>query len=95
MRYITIAVGLHALLWVVTFSRGQNHQFGPILFVSRQVHDRSSVGTDQLYAMNEDGTNIRQIIADSFNVISDAKWTPDGRQVVVAADSLFAVDLET
>ncbi len=76
-----------------SFAQAGNKTFGPILFVSRQVHDGSSFGMDKLYAMNEDGTNIRQVITDSFRAISDAKWLHDGKDMVVAADSLFTVNV--
>ncbi len=50
---------------------------GPILFIS----DNS--GTDQLYSMNEDGSNVQQLTDDSHFPILDAKWSPDGSKIAV------------
>jgi Tol biopolymer transport system component len=49
---------------------------GPILFVS----DKS--GTWQLWSMNEDGSNVRQLTHDPNFPISDARWSPDGLKIV-------------
>jgi serine/threonine protein kinase/dipeptidyl aminopeptidase/acylaminoacyl peptidase len=43
-------------------------------------------GTAGLYIMNADGTNVRTLAADSFDVRGYASWSPDGRWVAVAAN---------
>ncbi len=52
---------------------------GPILFVS----DKS--GTQQLYSMNEDGSNIKQLTNDPEFPIIDAKWSPDGTKIAIVS----------
>jgi Tol biopolymer transport system component len=49
---------------------------GPILFVS----DKS--GTWQLWSMNEDGSNVRELTHDPAFWIIDARWSPDGSKIV-------------
>lgn len=49
---------------------------GPILFVSNKS------GTWQLYSMNEDGSDIKQLTKDPDFPISDARWSPDGSKIV-------------
>jgi Tol biopolymer transport system component len=43
------------------------------------VSDRS--GTDQLYSMHVDGTDVKQLTSDSAGAHS-ASWSPDGRRIV-------------
>jgi serine/threonine protein kinase/Tol biopolymer transport system component len=43
-------------------------------------------GTAGLYIMNADGTNVRTLAADSFDVRGYASWSPDGKWVAVAAN---------
>ncbi len=50
---------------------------GPILFIS----DKN--GTSQLYSMNEDGSNARQLTNDPNFPILDARWSPDGNKIAV------------
>lgn len=52
---------------------------GPILFIS----DKSA--TNQLYSMNEDGSNVQQLTSDSAFPILDAKWSPDGSKIAVVS----------
>ena len=52
---------------------------GPILFIS----DNS--GTDQLYSMNENGSNVQQLTKDPNFPILDAKWSPDGSKIAVVS----------
>ena len=50
---------------------------GPILFISDQS------GTNQLYSMNADGSNVQQLTKDPNFPILDAKWSPDGNKIAV------------
>lgn len=43
-------------------------------------------GTSGLYVMNANGTNVRTLAADSFDVRGAASWSPDGKWVAVAAN---------
>jgi Tol biopolymer transport system component len=43
-------------------------------------------GTSGLYVMNANGTNVRTLAADSFDVRGSASWSPDGKWVAVAAN---------
>ena len=43
-------------------------------------------GTAGLYVMNANGTNVRTLAADSFDVRGAASWSPDGKWVAVAAN---------
>ena len=43
-------------------------------------------GTTGLYVMNANGTNVRTVAADSFDVRGAASWSPDGKWVAVAAN---------
>ena len=43
-------------------------------------------GTSGLYVMNANGTNVRTLAADSFDVRGAATWSPDGKWVAVAAN---------
>jgi WD40 repeat protein len=43
-------------------------------------------GTSGLYVMNANGTNVRTLVADSFDVRGAASWSPDGNWVAVAAN---------
>ena len=52
---------------------------GPILFIS------NNSGTDQLYSMNEDGSNVQQLTKDPNFPILDAKWSPDGSKIAVVS----------
>lgn len=52
---------------------------GPILFVSNQD------GSFQLYSMNEDGSNVRQLTNDPNSPISDARWSPDGTKIAIVS----------
>ncbi len=52
---------------------------GPILFVS----DKS--GTWQLYSMNEDGSDVKQLTNDPNFPITDARWSPDGTKIVYSS----------
>lgn len=77
---------------------GNNDRFnaGPILFVS----DKS--GTWQLWSMNEDGSDVTQLTHDPNFPITDARWSPDGSQIVYAvaydsqrrAKSLFIMNAD-
>ena len=48
---------------------------GPILFVSNES------GSMQLYSMEPDGTDVRQLTDDTSAPVSDALWSPDGRRI--------------
>ncbi len=52
---------------------------GPILFVS----DKS--GTWQLWSMNEDGSDVRQLTHDPNFPRSYAQWSPDGSKIAYAS----------
>lgn len=52
---------------------------GPILFIS----DKS--GTSQLYSMDDDGSNVRQLTNDPKFPIFQAAWSPDGKQIAIAS----------
>jgi Tol biopolymer transport system component len=52
---------------------------GPILFIS----DKS--GTSQLYSMDDDGSNVRQLTNDPKFPIFQAAWSPDGKKISVAS----------
>ena len=56
--------------------QGNGFEAGPILFVS----DKS--GTWQLYSMNEDGSDVKQLTNDPNFPITDARWSPDGSKIV-------------
>jgi Tol biopolymer transport system component len=43
-------------------------------------------GKSGLYVMNVNGTNVRTLVADSFDVRGGASWSPDGQWVAVAAN---------
>jgi Tol biopolymer transport system component len=53
----------------------ERFEAGPILFVS----DKS--GTSQLYSMNEDGSDVKQLTHDPNFPIGDARWSPDGSKI--------------
>jgi len=83
------SISFHQLLIVILIagfilscdsSVGPNHTTfdpGPILFVS----DKS--GTNQLWSMEEDGSNVKQLTHDPDFTISDARWSPDGNFIAV------------
>jgi Tol biopolymer transport system component len=52
---------------------------GPILFVS----DKS--GTWQLYSMNEDGSDVKQLTRDPNFPLTDARWSPDGSKIAITS----------
>jgi Tol biopolymer transport system component len=54
----------------------ERFEAGPILFVS----DKS--GTWQLYSMNEDGSDVKQLTFDQNFQIIDARWSPDASKIV-------------
>jgi Tol biopolymer transport system component len=43
-------------------------------------------GKSGLYVMNANGTNVRTLAADSFDVRGGASWSPDGQWLAVAAN---------
>ena len=43
-------------------------------------------GRSGLYVMNANGTNVRTLVADVFDVRGGASWSPDGKWVAVAAN---------
>lgn len=47
--------------------------------------DRSSGGHSQIFLMNPDGSNVRQISQDTLNDHADG-WSPDGTKIVFEAD---------
>ena len=50
---------------------------GPILFVSNKA------GATQLFSMEGDGSDIRQLTDDASQPVFDAVWSPDGRQIAL------------
>ncbi|MCB9451313.1 MAG: PD40 domain-containing protein [Anaerolineaceae bacterium] len=67
------------MLLVVTFGRAEAQQTQPpqngrIAFVSNRS------GNDQIYTMNDDGTDIQQITFDGWSNI-DPNWSPDGSRI--------------
>jgi len=65
-------------------NQNRNVPAGPILFISAKVDkDYRPISTLQLYSMNEDGSNVRQITNDTTFPISDAKWSPDGTKIAI------------
>ena len=59
---------------------------GTILFISYHVHRSTWVSQPQLYGMNENGTDIKQITNDSGIAVTDAKWSPDGSKIAFRND---------
>ncbi|MDP2208407.1 MAG: hypothetical protein Q8K98_06500 [Bacteroidota bacterium] len=55
---------------------GNCFEAGPILFVS----DKS--GLWQLYSMNTDGSNVKQLTFDPNFPVDEARWSPDGKKIV-------------
>ncbi len=85
MRGVYSVVQLFLMCGVSVFvSCGQSnpvdseHRFeaGPILFVS----DKS--GTWQLWSMNEDGSDVKQLTHDPAFWITEARWSPDASKIV-------------
>lgn len=84
---------------VKTFSLSGSH---PVLspdktkvaFAMRQ----SDLGTDQLYVMNVDGTNVQQLSHDTrYNMlIGDITWSPDGSKIAyeIGDDGIYMVPVE-
>ena len=58
---------------------GFEQEPGPILFIS----DES--GTEQLYSLAPDGTDVRQLTSDPGFPITDAVWSPDGSRIVLVS----------
>lgn len=54
---------------------------GPVLFVSNKS------GTMQLYSMNLEGTDVKQLTDDPNFPITDAKWSPNGKMIVLIGPS--------
>ena len=54
---------------------------GPVLFVSNKS------GTMQLYSMNLEGTDVKQLTDDPNFPITDAKWSPNGQMIVLTSPS--------
>ncbi len=52
---------------------------GPLLFVS------DSSGTKQLYSMKLDGTDVKQLTDDPDFIITDAKWSPNGKKIALTS----------
>jgi len=55
----------------------EHFEAGPILFVSNKS------GTSQLYSMNEDGSDVKQLTHDPNFPITDARWSPDGSKIAI------------
>jgi len=57
--------------------------------------DLATAGNINLYAINVDGSNLRQLTKDLFFII-DPSWSPDGKRIVFAADpiarNLYVID---
>jgi len=58
----------------------EHFEAGPIVFVS----DKS--GTSQLYSMNEDGSDVKQLTHDPNFPITDARYSPDGTKIAFASN---------
>ncbi len=52
---------------------------GPLLFISDMN------GTPQLWSMNEDGSDVKQLTFDPDIPIHDAKWSPDGTKIAISS----------
>lgn len=55
---------------------------GPVLFVSNKS------GTMQLYSMNLEGTDVKQLTDDPNFPITDAKWSPNGQMIALTGPSI-------
>lgn len=84
---LMIMLGLHS-----TYGQDRIGKIGPILFISFKVQSQGSPVSRKLFSMDEDGTNIKQINVDSSKHVWDAKWLPDGKQIVIATDSVLIID---
>ncbi len=51
---------------------------GPILFTK---YNKSDGDSQQLYSMNEDGSDVRQLTDDPDFPVFDARWSPDGEKI--------------
>ncbi len=52
---------------------------GPILFISDET------GTDQLYSIQPNGTELKQLTSDETEPVIDADWSPDGKSIVMTS----------
>ena len=69
---------------------------GPILFFSKHLKNGSPTTLPQLYSMDEDGSHIMQLTFDPNFPIFDARWSPDGSEMIVVSDSGgYLIDLAT
>lgn len=79
IRFVMMSM-VFSLLSCDVNNAGEDERFnaGPILFVS----DKS--GTWQLWSMNEDGSDVKQLTYDPNFPITDARWSPEGTKIVYA-----------
>lgn len=82
IRFVMMSMVFSLLSCDVISPDNDRFQAGPILLVS----DKD--GSSQLWSMNEDGSNVRQLTHDPKHPVFDARWSPDGKKIVyVSYDS--------
>ncbi len=50
-------------------------------------------GGDNIFIMNRDGSNVKQITKESFRLLNNATWTPDGQYIIARKHFTFSRSL--
>jgi len=78
LLHLLIIIIIAVMILSCDSSVGPNHtnfEPGPILFVSNKS------GTWQLWSMEVDGSNVKQLTHDPDSPIFNARWSPDGTKI--------------
>jgi hypothetical protein len=80
MRLATVAVGLATILH--TPASAQDAKTSVIMF--QGLADPADLGSNAIYSVNADGTNLKRLTADVDHILNGApypQWSPDGQRI--------------
>jgi Tol biopolymer transport system component len=80
MRLATVAVGLATILH--TPASAQDAKTPVIMF--QGLADPADLGSNAIYSVNADGTNLKRLTADDDHILNGApypQWSPDGQRI--------------
>ncbi len=89
---IMIVVGLTGCDLVSSIFESKEEGFGstagPVLYIGKKNKPFTTFHAKQLYSMDKNGNNVKQLTdSDKFEVVN-AKWSPDGDRIVMVKNNL-------